>query len=187
MGQQIQVGSYKNITRPMLVLVTKQIMAISFHGCMWQSQQKVNSIFKLNFDIIITHVKWVCQCNPFSLRTLQYKCMHNYYLSKVGYIYIMFFICAPTLQIHVYLYFVYPVQAPPHARSASTGTSSECTPAGSSSPQSNVDVYDVKFQGMDAVCIDNSHPQENGTRAQLLHTKHDTSLNRIRSHFKALY
>ena len=38
MGQQIQVGSYKNITRPMLVLMTKQIMAISFHGYMWQSQ-----------------------------------------------------------------------------------------------------------------------------------------------------
>lgn len=71
----------------------------------------------------------------------------------------------------------YPVQAPPHARSASTGTSSECTPAGSSSPQSNVDVYDVKFQGMDAVCIDNSHPQENGiySCAQLLCTKRDMS------------
>ena len=56
------------------------------------------------------------------------------------------------------------MQAPPHARSASTGTSSECTPAGSSSPQSNVDVYDVKFQGMDAVCIDHSQPQENGKK-----------------------
>ena len=61
----------------------------------------------------------------------------------------------------------FSMQAPPHARSASTGTSSECTPAGSSSPQSNVDVYDVKFQGMDAVCIDHSHPQENGTYVQL--------------------
>ena len=60
-------------------------------------------------------------------------------------------------------FIIWFVQALPHARSASTGTSSECTTAGSSSPQSNVDVYDVKFQGMDAVCINHSHPQENGT------------------------
>ena len=54
------------------------------------------------------------------------------------------------------------LQAPPTARSASTGTSSECTPAGSSSPQSNADVTDGKFQEMDAVSLDKSLPQENG-------------------------
>ena len=54
------------------------------------------------------------------------------------------------------------LQAPAHARSASMGTSSECTTTGSSSPHSNVDVYDIKYQGMDVVCVDMSHPQENG-------------------------
>ena len=89
------------------------------------------------------------------------------------------------------------MEAPPHARSASTGTSSECTPAGSSSPQSNVDVYDVKFQGMDAVCIDHSHPQENGkysvcmcstismNSACMQTYTVDACMNR--SHFKALH
>ena len=52
--------------------------------------------------------------------------------------------------------------------SGSGGTSGESRATGSSSAHGNVDVYDVKFQGMDVVDHGGSKPQDNGNATQLL-------------------